>query len=70
MQNSTKIDEKSRFLQKIQQSIENKIKTCEDFKFRAVQTCDNLVDFEKTLQNEYLDAKIGVDTAENEPSKV
>ena len=22
------------------------------------------------LQNEYLDAKIGVDTAENEPSKV
>ena len=24
----------------------------------------------KTLQNEYLDAKIGVDTAENEPSKV
>ena len=33
---------------------------------------DNLVDLEKQkmLQNENLDAKIGVDTAENEPSKV
>ena len=29
-----------------------------------------LVDLENILQNEYLVAKIGVDTAENEPSKV
>ena len=37
--------------------------------FRAVQTCANLVDLEKMLQNDYLVAKIGVDTAENEPRK-
>ena len=30
----------------------------------------NLVDLEKSCQNEYLEAKIGVHTAENEPSKV
>ena len=38
-----------------------------------MQRCDNLVDIEKRCKNvfnEYLDAKIGVDTAENEPSKV
>ena len=33
---------------------------------------DNFVDLEKILmlQNKYLDAKIGVDAAENEPSKI
>ena len=35
-----------------------------------MQRIENLVDLEKTVQNEYLDAKIGVDTVENEPSKV
>ena len=30
----------------------------------------DLVDLEKMLQNEYLDARIGVDTEENEPSEV
>ena len=28
------------------------------------------VDLEKILKNKYLDAKIGLDTEENEPSKV
>ena len=38
----------------------------------AVQRYDNLLDSggKKPLQHEYLDAKIGVNTAENEPSKV
>ena len=43
------------------------------------ENCDNLLNFDnfgdleksfKMLPNDYLDAKIGVDTAENEPSKV
>ena len=38
---------------------------CKNMKFQL----DNFVDFEKMLQNAYLDAKIGVDTAENEPRK-
>ena len=39
---------------------------------KQVQKDANLVDLEKSkmLQNEHLDAKIGVDTAENEPFKV
>ena len=47
-------------------------KICEDFELRAVKGWGNLVACRsrKTLQNEYLDAKIGVDTAENEPSEV
>ena len=40
------------------------------FGFRAVQRVLNLVDLKKMLKNDYLDAKIGVDTEENEPSKV
>ena len=40
------------------------------FEFGAVQKNANLVDLEKCCKNEYLVAKIGVDTAENEPSKV
>ena len=41
--------------------------------FGAVQRNENLIDLEKSsklLRNEYLVAKIGVNTAENEPSKV
>jgi len=48
-------------------------KNYEISEFGAVEKNANLVDLEKwfkILQNEYLDAKIGVDTAENEPSKV
>ena len=45
-------------------------KFCKDFQFRGVQRCDNRVDLEKMLKNEYLLAKIGADTEENEPSKV
>ena len=40
-----------------------------DFEFGAVQRNVNLVDLEKCFKNAYLDAKIGVDTAENEPEK-
>ena len=42
---------------------------CWNFEIWAVQKYENLVD-PRSLKNEYLDAKIGVDTAENEPSKV
>ena len=40
------------------------------FEFGAVQKFVNLVDLEKMLQNEYLVANIGFDSAENEPLKV
>ena len=40
------------------------------FEFKAVQRYVYLVDLEKCFKNEYLVAKIGLDTAENEPSKV
>ena len=43
---------------------------CEYFEFGAVRRCGNLIDLEKCLKNEYLVAKIGFDTEENEPSKV
>ena len=43
---------------------------CEDFEFGAVRRCANLVDLAKCLKNEYLIAKNGFDTEENEPSKV
>ena len=43
---------------------------CEDFEFGAVRRCANLVDLENALKNEYLVAKIGLDTDENEPSTV
>ena len=46
------------------------LKILRNFGFRAVERVLNLVDLEKMLKNEYLDAKIGVDTEENEPSKV
>ena len=45
-------------------------KNFSEFVFGAVQGCVNLVDLKKMLENAYLVAKIGVDTAENEPSKV
>ena len=42
--------------------------------FGALQKSANLVDLEKLLQilvqNEYLFAKFGIDTSENEPSKM
>ena len=38
--------------------------------FGALQKSANLVDLEKLLQNEYLTAKFGFDTAENEPRQV
>ena len=41
-----------------------------NFEFGAVQRYVYLVDLEKCLKNEYLVAKIGFDTEENEPSKV
>ena len=41
-----------------------------NFEFGAVQRIANLVDPEKCLKHEYLVAKIGLDTEENEPSKV
>ena len=50
------------------------VKFCENSKigFRAVQRVLNLQSCrsQKMLKNEYLDAKIGVDTEENEPSKI
>ena len=45
----------------------------EDFEFRAVQKCVKFVDIEKMLQHEYSEyllAKIGFDTNDNEPSKI
>ena len=50
---------------KFQQKIATVAKSAKFAKFQNVQV-DNLVDFEKMLQNAYLLAKIGVDTAENE----
>ena len=40
-----------------------------NFEFGAVQRYVYLVDLEKCLKFEYLVAKIGLDTAENEPSE-
>ena len=40
-----------------------------NFEFKAVQRYVYLVDLEKCFKNEYLVAKIGLDTAENEPSE-
>ena len=40
-----------------------------NFEFKAVQRYVYLVDLEKCWKNEYLVAKIGLDTAENEPSE-
>ena len=64
--------EKSRFLQEFQQKYE---KFWQKFaKILSFERCkgETILQISKklTLQNEYLDAKIGVDTAENEPSKV
>ena len=53
----------------LEQKITKKMTKIYD-EFGAVQKNANLVDLEKLLQNEYLVAKIGVDRAENEPSKV
>ena len=52
---------------KIRKSLTN---FCEYFEFGAVRRCVNLVDLEQCLKNEYVVAKIGFDTEENEPSKV
>ena len=54
------------------QNHENVDEILQNFEIRAAQNCEKLVDFirfRKMLQNEYLVAKIGVDTAENEPRK-
>ena len=53
-------------LTKVQKRLTN---FCEYFEFGAVRRCVNLVDLEKCFNNEYLVAKIGFDTEENEPSK-
>ena len=45
-------------------------KFSEIFESGAVQRIANFVDLEKCFKNEYLVAKIGLDTDENEPSKV
>ena len=52
---------------KIQKSLTN---FCEYFEFGAVRRHVNLVDFEKMPKHEYLVAKIGFDTEENEPANV
>ena len=66
-----KIVEKSRFFSEIRTNFRKSLTNfCEYFEFGAVLRCVNLVDLEKCLKNEYLVAKIGFDTEENEPSKV
>ena len=42
----------------------------DNFEFGPVQTCTHFVDLENVLQNESLVAKIGVDLADNEHSKM
>ena len=39
-------------------------------RFQVLERFANLVDLEKMLKHEYLDAQIGVDTEENQPSTV
>ena len=71
VQNSMKIVEKSGFLQKFEQKCEKSLTNfCEYFEFAAVRRCAKSCRFRKMLKNEYLVAKIGFDTEENEPSKV
>ena len=41
-----------------------------NFQIRAVQEYVNLVDLEKCWKNEYVDVKIGVDTADIEPLQI
>ena len=69
VQNSTKIAKKSRFFIKFQQKCEKVWRNLRRFwassGAKVRQSCRS----RKTLQNEYLVAKIGVDTAENDPSK-
>ena len=56
---------------KICQKLVEKIwKILQNFEYGAVQRYLKLVDLEKCEKNAYLDAKIGLDTEENEPSKV
>ena len=43
---------------------------CEYFELGAVRRCVNLVDLEKCKKHDYLVAKTGFDTEENEPSRV
>ena len=67
MRNSIKIAEKN-FLQKFEQKKYISLtKFCEYFEFGAMRRCANLVALEKCFKNEYLVAKIGFDTEENEP---
>ena len=59
-------------LRKFLQNHENFDEILQNFEIRAAQNCENLVDLEKCCKmhkTEYLLAKIGVDTAENEPRK-
>ena len=72
-----KITDFKRFQQNFAKNLENSLNFCKFlvkksaiFETWAVRRNDNLVDLEKCWKNEYLVAKIGVDTAENEPSKV
>ena len=72
-----KMTDFKRFQQNFAKNLENSLNFCKilkkksaNFEIWAVRRNDNLVDLEKCWKNEYLVAKIGVDTAENEPSKV
>ena len=60
-------------ISEIQQNMPNRKRLmtfCEKIGLGAVQRNANLVDLEKSQQIEYLLAKIGVDTAENEPLQI
>ena len=61
---------RSRFLHKFQQKYEKVDKNLRRFWVSSGAKVWESCRSRKTLQNEYLDAKIGVDTAENEPSKL
>ena len=56
-------------ISKIYRNFANFRKKSAIFEFKAVQRYVYLVDLEKCFKNEYLVAKIGLDTAENEPSE-
>ena len=60
---------------KICENLEKSLRFCKslqksgNFAFGEVRKNAHFVDLEKILKNEYLVAKIGLDTAENEPQK-
>ena len=57
----------SKFVENFRKKI---VKELQKIEIGAVQRCLNLVDLAKMLKDAYLLVKIGVDTCENEPSKV